>query len=75
MSIAELCAINESNEIHGITFRFVYKNKTIFLFDNLLKKHISVSIHQRNLRILTTKICKVRSNLVPQIMNKLFHFL
>ena len=75
MSIAELCAINKNNEIHGIAFGFVYKNKTILLFDNLLKKHISVSFHQRNLHILTTKIYKVRSNLVPQIMKNLFHFL
>ena len=36
--------------------------------DDLLKKDKLVSIHQRNLQILATEICKVRNDLGPEIM-------
>ena len=42
--------------------------------DDLLKKDKSVSIHQRNLQILTTEIYKVRNDLGPEIMKDIFNF-
>ena len=41
--------------------------------DDLLKKDKSVSIHQRNLKILVTEIYKARNDLGPEIMKNIFH--
>ena len=47
--------------------------KQVFLLI-LLKKDKSVSIQQRKLQILATEIYKVRSDLGPEIMKDIFHF-
>ena len=42
------------------------------LFENLLKKGNSVSIHHRNIQALATEMFKVKNNITPEIMKKLF---
>ena len=64
--------------MHEKALRLVYKDETNLSLDDLLKREKSVSIHQRNLRILTTEIYKVRNDLGPKITGwklwKIFHF-
>ena len=66
---------NQINKIHGKALRLVYKNETFSSFDDLLKRDKSVSIHQKNLQILTTEIYKTNNDLVPKIMKDTFHFI
>ena len=42
------------------------------LFQDLLKKDNSVSIHYRNIQALTTEMFKVKNNTAPEIMKELF---
>ena len=42
------------------------------LFEELLEKDGSVSIHQRNLQVPATEMCKVRKGLSPAIITELF---
>ena len=65
---------NRINKIHEKTLRLVYKDEKNLSLDDLLKKDKSVSIHQRNLQILATEICKVRNDLGPEIMKDIFLF-
>ena len=65
---------NRINKIHKNTLRLVYKDETNLSVDDLLKKDKSVSIHQRNLQILATEICKAKNDLGPEIMKFIFHF-
>ena len=51
---------NQINKIHERTLRLAYKNETFLSFDDLLKRDRSVSIHQKNLQILVTEICKTK---------------
>ena len=53
--------------MHEKALRLAYKDETNLSLDDLLKREKSVSIHQRNLRILTTEIYKVRNDLGPKI--------
>ena len=41
-------------------------------FENLLKKGNSVSIHHRNIQALSIEMFKVKNNIAPEIMKKLF---
>ena len=59
---------NRINKIHERALRLVYKNETFLSFDDLLKRDRSVSIHQKNLQILATEICKTKNDLGPKIM-------
>ena len=62
------------NKIHEKGGRLVYKNETNLSFDGVMKKDKSVSIHQRNMKILDTNIFKMRNDLGPEIMKDIFHF-
>ena len=65
---------NRLNKIHEKALILFYKDETNLSLDDLLKKNISVSIHQRNLQILATEIYTVRNVLGPEIMKDIFHF-
>ena len=64
--------------MHKKASGLVYKDETNISLDDLLKREKSVSIRQRNLRILTTEIYEVRNDLEPKITGwklwKIFHF-
>ena len=64
---------NRINRIHDKTLRLVYKDEKNLSLDDFLKNDKSVSIHQRNLQILATEICKPRNDLGPEIMKDIFH--
>ena len=57
--------------VNGIIIDLSKKIKQIPL---LMKKNKSVSIHQRNLQILATEICKRRNDLKTEIMKDIFQF-
>ena len=66
---------NQINKIHEKLLRLAYKNETFSSFDDLLKRDKSVSIHQKNLQILATEICKTENDLGRKIMKDTFHFI
>ena len=61
------------NTLHEKALRLVYTNKPNFHIDDLLKEDISVKIHQKNLQILATEICKAKNDLELKIMADIFH--
>ena len=65
---------NRINKIHEKALRLIYKDEKNLSLDDLLKKEKSVSVHQRNLRILAREIYKVRNDLGPEIMKDIFRF-
>ena len=56
---------NRINKIHERVLRLVYQNKNLS-FSELLELDNAVTIHQRNLQVLVTKIFKVKNNLSPE---------
>ena len=58
-------------KVHERALRIVYKY-SCSSFEDLLKKAESISIHERNLKLLATKIFKTRSNLNPSFMKQIF---
>ena len=66
---------NRINKIHERALRLAYKNETFLSFGDLLKRDRSVSIHQKNLQILATEICKTKNDLGPKIMKDTSHFI
>ena len=66
---------NRINKIYEKALGLVYKNETLLSFDDLLKRDKSVTIQQKNLQSLATKIYKTKNELVPKIMKDTFHFI
>ena len=64
---------NKINLIHESALRIVY-NDCSSTFEDLLNKHKSVTIYQRNLQQLAIEIFKVKIGIVPKIMNEIFTF-
>ena len=62
---------NKINRIHERALRITYSDK-ISTFQELLDKDNSVSIHQRNVRVLALEIYKVLYNHSPPILNDIF---
>ena len=60
------------NRIHERALRLVYDQSNGLTFDQLLIKDNSVSIHQKNLQVLATKIFKAKIGIAPNIMAELF---
>ena len=62
---------NRINRIHERALRLVYQDNSLS-FAELLEKDNSVTIHQRNLQVLATKIFKLKNGLAPEIMKVVF---
>ena len=59
------------NRIHERTLRIVYRDNTSN-FTELLQKGNAVTVHQRNLQVLTTELYKVKMGLAPKLVKELF---
>ena len=64
---------NKINQLHKRALKIVY-NDHHSSFEELLEKDKSISVHQKNLQILVTEIYKVKKNISPKIMSKVFEF-
>ena len=64
---------NLINRIHERPLGTVY-NATSNIFQEHLKRNRSVSIHHKNIQILTTEVFKVVNNTCPPIMKTFFDF-
>ena len=62
---------NKINRLHERCLRVIYSDKQSS-FQTLLEKDGSVSIHNRSLQFLATEMYKVKNNLSPSIIAKLF---
>ena len=60
------------NHLHERALRIVY-NGYESTFENLLELDNSVSIHHRNIRLLSIELYKVKLNSSNQVMPELFH--
>ena len=61
------------NRIHERSLRTGY-NDTSSTFQEFLQRNTSVSIHHKNIQILTTEVFKVVNNICPPIMKTFFDF-
>ena len=64
---------NLINRIHERSLRTVY-NDTSSTSQELLQRNRNVSIHHKNIQILTTEVLKVVNNICPPIMKTFFDF-
>ena len=62
---------NKINSIHENALRITYQDNTS-AFQKLLNKDNSVSIHRRNLQVLTTEMFKIHRDLSPEILRQTF---
>ena len=62
---------NKINSIHERALRITYQDNTS-LFQELLNKDNSVSIHQRHLQVLATEMFKIHRALSPEILREIF---
>ena len=63
---------NKINHIHERALRLVYDDYTASL-EQLLIKDDSVSIHHRNVQKVAIEMFKVKNNLCPEFIKRLFH--
>ena len=61
------------NSLHERALRVVYRDYNA-TSSELLSKDKSVTIHQRNLKLLATEIFKTKNELNPKIMEEIFTF-
>ena len=64
---------NRISNIHERALRLTYKDSKSS-FKQLLEEDHSVTVRQKNLQVLVTKIFKVKNNLAPDIMKDVFEF-
>ena len=65
-------ALNKKiNTIHERSHRITYNDRTS-IFEELLRKDNSVTVHHRNLQVFSTKLYKVENNMDPEIVNEVF---
>ena len=62
---------NKINRLHERCLIIIYNDKRSS-FNALLEKDGSVSIHERNIKILATEMFKVSKNLAPPQMHEIF---
>ena len=61
---------NKINRIHERALKLVYQNN--LSFSELLDLDNSITVHQKNLNFLVTKISKVKNGIAPEIMKDIF---
>ena len=57
---------NKINQIHEQALRLVYQKN--LSFSELLDLDNSVTVHQKNVQVLVTEICKVKNGIASEIM-------
>ena len=62
---------NKINSLHGRALRITSGDK-LSLFQDLLRRYNSVSIHHRNMQVLATEMFNVKNITAPAIMKELF---
>ena len=62
------------NNIHQRALKLVCQDSLDLTFQELLVKDKSVSVHQKNFRLLVTEIFKCKTGMSPELMNDIFHF-
>ena len=62
---------NRINHIHGRALRMIYQDYNSS-FKELLRKDSSLTIHQRNLKLLVTEKFKVKIGCAPNIIKEIF---
>ena len=62
------------NRIHERALCLIYPSVSKLTFKELLNKNKTVSIHQKNVQVLATEICKAKLNISPEISKELFSF-
>ena len=63
---------NQINRLHERCLRIIYNNGKRSSFNALLEKDGSISIHERNIKILAKEMFKVSKNLAPHQMQEIF---
>ena len=61
---------NKISRIHERAFRLVYQNN--LCFSEPLDLDNSVTVHQKNLKVLVTEIYKIKNGIAPDIMKDIF---
>ena len=62
------------NNIHKRALKLVYQDSPDIMFQELLAKGKSVSVHQKKLQLPATEIFKSNTGMSPELMNDIFHF-
>ena len=62
---------NNINKIHEYALKIAFRD-TLSKFEELLKKADSITIHQRNLQLITTEIFKTKNEIDLKLMNEIF---
>ena len=60
------------NKFHERALRLIYPSDSKLTFKELLDKNKTVSIHQKNLQVLATKILKAKTS--PEILKEIVFF-
>ena len=63
---------NKTYSNYERALRITYNDRKLS-FEELLRKYNTVSIHHKNLQVLSTEIFKTKNNMTPEILNKIFH--
>ena len=64
--------ITRINHLHERALRIVYNDNEV-TFEDLLKKYNSVSIHDKNIRLLGIELYKVKNNLSTHLISEIFN--
>ena len=62
---------NQINKLYERALRLAYNNKSSS-FQELLKRDKSLTIHERNIQVLSKEILKVENRIPPEIITKSF---
>ena len=62
---------NRINRIHERSLRIVYRDVHSTFYE-LLRKHKSLTIHERNIQLLAIELYKVKNGLAPEFMYQVF---